>query len=240
MDPATDTAVIFLSNRVHPDGGGNVTALRGRVATLAAEAVMPLSGGATARGTTHRDAVVATGIDVLREEEFERLRGARVGLLTNQTGRAQDGMTTIDLLDASPDVDLRVLFSPEHGIRGDVDTVVEDATDLQTGLLIYSLYGQARRPTTRMLDAVDVIVVDLQTAGARFYTYSTTMAYVMEAAAARGVKVMVLDRPNPITGMAVEGPLLDEAAFGFTGLLVDACALRTHPRGTGTPVQSRT
>ena len=219
LDPSTETAVIFLSNRVHPDGGGSVTALRGRVATLAAEAVMSLSGGSEARSTTRRDEAVATGIDVLREEGFEQLRGERVGLLTNQTGRARDGATTIDLLDGSPDVSLQVLFSPEHGIRGDVDTVVADATDPQTGLLIYSLYGQTRRPTPRMLDAVDVIVVDLQAAGARFYTYATTMAYIMEAAAGRGVKVMVLDRPNPITGMAVEGPLLDEAAVGFTGYL---------------------
>ena len=220
LDPSTDTAVIFLSNRVHPDGDGDVTALRGRVATLAAEAVTSISERSVARGTSSgRSAVVATGIDVLREEGFERLRGVRVGLLTNQTGRARDGMTTIDLLDASPDVDLRALFSPEHGIRGDVDTVVGDATDLRTGLPIYSLYGQTRRPTPRMLDDLDVIVVDLQAAGVRFYTYSTTMAYVMEAAANRGLKVMVLDRPNPITGETVEGPLLDEAAFGFTGYL---------------------
>ena len=216
LDPSTRTVVVFLSSRLHPDGGGGVTALRGRVATLAAAAITVPPADASSAGN-HREPEVEAGIDVLRDNRFARLRGARVGLLTNQTGRARDGTTTIDLLAASPMVDLRALFSPEHGIRGDVDGAVADATDLETGLPIYSLYGDTRRPTPQMLDSLDTIVVDLQDAGVRFYTYATTMAYLMEAAADRGLRVIVLDRPNPITGRAVEGPHLDDAAFGFTG-----------------------
>ena len=219
LDPSTQTVVVFLSNRVHPDGEGDVTALRGRVATLAAAAItsapVDIDAGLRRRELTE----VEAGIDVLRTDRFALLSGARVGLLTNQTGLARDGATTIDLLAAAPTVDLRVLFGPEHGIRGDVDGAVADATDARTGVPIYSLYGAMRRPTPQMLDDLDVIVVDLQDAGARFYTYATTMAYMMEAAAERDIRVIVLDRPNPITGTAVEGPDLDEAALGFTGLL---------------------
>ena len=221
LDPLSETIVVFLSARVHPDGGGNVTALRGRVATLAAAAIIgaPLDVVRTARFDDQHPVRVATGIDVLRDEGFARLRGKRVGLLTNQTGRARDGVSTIDLLHEAPDVDLRVLLSPEHGIRGDLDTAVASSRDTRTALPIHSLYGETRRPTSAMLQGLDVLVVDLQDAGARFYTYATTMAYAMEAAAGRGITVVVLDRPNPITGAAVEGPLLDDdpAARGFTG-----------------------
>ena len=216
IDPSTRTVVVFLSSRLHPDGGGDVTALRGRVATLATAAITgaPVD---TRSARDHRETEVETGIDVLRDNRFARLRGARVGLMTNQTGRARDGTTTIDLLAASPMVDLRALFSPEHGLRGDVDSAVADATDPETGLPIYSLYGDTRRPTPQMLDSLDTIVIDLQDVGVRFYTYATTMAYLMEAAADDGLRVIVLDRPNPITGRVVEGPHLDDAAFGFTG-----------------------
>ena len=213
IDPTTQTVVIFLSNRVHPDGTGDVVALRGRVATLAAAAV----GGV--RLASERPPGVVTGIDRLQREAFARLDGQRVGLLTNQSGRSSSGSTTIDLLHDAPNVDLRRLFSPEHGIRGDRDTGVLDAIDPVTGLTIHSLYGDSRRPAPTTLDGVDAIVVDLQDAGARFYTYATTMAYVMEAAAERNVRVVVLDRPNPINGDTVEGPLLDEAQQGFTGYL---------------------
>lgn len=219
LDPASRTFVVFLSNRVHPDGGGRVVALRGRVATLAAAAVMdrplPRSPADANRGRPRMDA----GIDVLREERFAPLRGARVALLTNRTGLARDGARTIDLLAAAPDVELAVLLSPEHGLAAVADGPVADARDPATGLPIYSLYGETRRPTSRMLDRVDTVVVDLQDAGARFYTYAATLAYVMEAAADRGIRVVVLDRPNPITGGAVEGPLLDADQTGFTGYL---------------------
>ena len=213
IDPATQTVVVFLSNRVHPDGTGNVIALRGRVATLAAAAVADVS-LVSGRGPS-----VTTGVDRLRQEGFSRIDGQRVGLLTNQSGRASNGSTTIDLLHGAPSVDLRRLFSPEHGVRGDLDSRVPEVVDSVTGLTVHSLYGDTRRPAAVTLDGLDTIVIDLQDAGTRFYTYATTMAYVMEAAADRRVKVVVLDRPNPINGVAVEGPLLDDDQHGFTGYL---------------------
>lgn len=214
LDPASDTFVVFLSSRLHPSGAGDVTALRGRVATVVASAVSgDLAGDAGALVETP----VWTGLDVLREAGFEPLVGARVGLVTNQTGRARDGATTIDLLAAAPGVELVALFSPEHGIRGVMDGPVSSSRDTRTGLPIHSLYGDTRRPTAEMLQGLDTLVVDLQDVGARFYTYATTMAYLLEAAAARGLRVMVLDRPNPIGGVDVEGPILDESSTGFTG-----------------------
>ncbi len=214
LDPASDTFVVFLSSRLHPTGAGDVTALRGRVATVVASAVSgDLAGDAGALVETP----VWTGLDVLREAGFEPLVGARVGLVTNQTGRARDGATTIDLLAAAPGVELVALFSPEHGIRGVMDGPVSSSRDTRTGLPIHSLYGDTRRPTAEMLQGLDTLVVDLQDVGARFYTYATTMAYLLEAAAARGLRVMVLDRPNPIGGVDVEGPILDESSTGFTG-----------------------
>ena len=214
LDPASDTFVVFLSSRLHPSGAGDVTALRGRVATVVASAVSgDLAGDAGALVETP----VWTGLDVLREAGFEPLVGARGGLVTNQTGRARDGATTIDLLAAAPGVELVALFSPEHGIRGVMDGPVSSSRDTRTGLPIHSLYGDTRRPTAEMLQGLDTLVVDLQDVGARFYTYATTMAYLLEAAAARGLRVMVLDRPNPIGGVDVEGPILDESSTGFTG-----------------------
>ena len=209
LDPASETFVIFLSSRVHPSGGGNVTALRGQVATVVASALVdpPAPTGAAA---------VWTGVDVLREEGFGPLSGQRVGLLTNRTGRAVDGATTIDLLAGASGVELVALFSPEHGIRGGLDGPVPSSRDARTGLPVHSLYGDTRRPTDAMLRGLDTIVVDLQDVGARFYTYATTVAYVLEAAARHGLRVVVLDRPNPIGG-AVEGPRLDAASLGFTG-----------------------
>ena len=214
LDPTSDTFVVFLSSRLHPSGAGDVTALRGRVATVVASAV---SGDRAGGSGAVVETPVWTGLDVLREEGFRRLAGAHVGLVTNQTGRARDGATTIDLLHAAPGVELVALFSPEHGIRGVIDGPVSSSRDTRTGLPIHSLYAETRRPTSEMLQGLDTLVVDLQDVGARFYTYATTMAYVLEAAAARGLRVMVLDRPNPIGGVDVEGPILDEASTGFTG-----------------------
>ena len=213
VDPVSQTTVVFLSNRVHPDGSGNVTALRGRVATIAAAAIRGIELAPDA------PRAVGLGIDRLADEQFAQLAGLRVALVTNQTGRASDGTSTIDLLHDAPRVDLRRLFSPEHGIRGDVDDFIEDSIDLRTGLTVHSLYGDTRRPAPEMLEGLDAIVVDLQDIGTRFYTYATTVAYVMEASAGRDVRVVVLDRPNPITGLAAEGPLLDPEFFGFTGIV---------------------
>ena len=209
IDPASETFVVFLSSRVHPAGGGNVTALRGQVATVVASALRDAP--APPRGP------VWTGVDVLREEGFRRLSGRRVGLLTNRTGRARDGASTIDLLAEASGVELVALFSPEHGIRGELDGPVPSGRDARTGLPVHSLYGERRRPSAAMLRGLDTVVVDLQDAGARFYTYATTVAYVLEAAARRGLRVVVLDRPNPIGGTAVEGPRLDRESLGFTG-----------------------
>jgi uncharacterized protein YbbC (DUF1343 family)/CubicO group peptidase (beta-lactamase class C family) len=244
LDPASKSYVIFLSNRVHPDGKGDVTPLRGRVATVAAAAVLsadqttPEGGSRTTGegrgaervfsrreepaavhppGRNEHVAQVLTGIDVLEAEGFARVRGRRVGLVTNQTGQSQRGHSTIDLLEEAKDVKLVALFSPEHGIRGVLEDNVASARDEKTGLPIHSLYGETRRPTDAMLHGVDTLVVDLQDVGVRFYTYATTVAYVLEEAAKRRLPVIVLDRPNPIDGFDVEGPSLARAALSFVG-----------------------
>jgi uncharacterized protein YbbC (DUF1343 family)/CubicO group peptidase (beta-lactamase class C family) len=229
IDPATKMFVVFLSNRVHPEGKGDVTPLRARVATIAASALTQAPPKSSPLAFTGRDfgpgpatAVkpappVQTGLDVMRADGFGALRGKRVGLLTNHTGRARDGATAIDLLYAAKDVRLAALFSPEHGIRGVLDASVPSEKDEKTGLVIHSLYGETRRPTPSMLEGLDAMVIDLQDIGARFYTYMTTMAYVMEEAAKRNLPVHVLDRPNPINGFLVEGPALDKGMVGFTG-----------------------
>ena len=231
IDPATRMFVVFLSNRVHPEGKGDVTPLRARVATVAASALTAAPPPASTLLFTGRDfgagaapaarpaPPVQTGLDVMRADGFTPLRGKRVGLLTNHTGRARDGAAAIDLLFTAKDVRLSALFSPEHGIRGILDTNVPSEKDEKTGLVIHSLYGETRRPAASMLDGLDAMVIDLQDIGARFYTYMTTMAYVMEEAAKRNLPVYVLDRPNPINGFQIEGPALDKAMIGFTGYL---------------------
>jgi uncharacterized protein YbbC (DUF1343 family)/CubicO group peptidase (beta-lactamase class C family) len=231
IDPATKMFVVFLSNRNHPDGKGDVTPLRARVATVAASALVDVApsvllettsvgtdfGPSGPAPTVRSETPVLTGIDVLRAENFKILQGKRVGLITNHTGRARDGATTIDLIHQAKGVQLVALFSPEHGIRGILDAKVPSEKDEKTGLVIHSLYGETRRPTDEMLKGVDTLVLDLQDIGARFYTYMTTMAYVMEEAAKRNIAVVVLDRVNPINGVQIEGPALDEAQIGFTG-----------------------
>ncbi len=237
LDPASGSYVIFLSNRVHPDGKGDVTPLRARVATIAAAALLSPADidrsrqtALAARGWRGGDdsrapggaapyPPVVTGIDVLSAENFARLRGKRVALLTNQTGRSSSGDSTIDLLAHAPGVTLVALLSPEHGIRGELDEAVPSSRDEQTGLPIHSLYGSTRRPTAAMLDGIDTLVVDLQDIGARFYTYPATIGYILEEAAKRHVAVVVLDRPDPIDGFDVEGPMADAAAIGFNAYL---------------------
>ena len=232
IDPATGLFVVFLSNRVHPEGKGDVTPLRARVATVAAAALDALPGPARSLTYTGRDfgagpaapaparpSPVVTGLDVLRAEGFAPLRGRRVGLVTNHTGRARDGVTAIDLLHGAKDVTLVALFSPEHGIRGILDAKVPSEVDDRTRLPIHSLYGETRRPTAAMLDGIDTLVIDLQDIGTRFYTYMTTMAYVLEEAVKRKIAVVVLDRPNPVNGYQIEGPTLDKSMIGFTGYL---------------------
>jgi len=161
-----------------------------------------------------------TGIDVLVAEDFERLRGMRVGLITNQTGVDGSGRSTIDRLHQAPEVDLVALFSPEHGIRGAADpgAMVSDTVDLRTGLVVHSLYGQSRRPTDAMFGGLDALVFDIQGVGVRYYTYQWTMALAMTAAAEAGIEFVILDRPNPIGGRKVQGNVLDPAFATFVGL----------------------
>jgi uncharacterized protein YbbC (DUF1343 family) len=158
---------------------------------------------------------VQTGLDVLEAEKFAPLHGKRVGLITNHTGLDFQGKTTIELLAHAPGVKLVALFSPEHGIAGHADDRVASAKDASTGLPIFSLYGEHLRPTDEMLQGIDALVFDVQDAGVRFYTYTTTMGYCMEEAAKHGIPFYVLDRPNPINGEIVEGPMLDADKTGF-------------------------
>jgi uncharacterized protein YbbC (DUF1343 family) len=162
---------------------------------------------------------VINGIDVLREQNFAPLAGKRIGLITNHTGISADGTATIDLLYHSKVCKLVALFSPEHGIRGVMEEKVDSSTDEATGLPIYSLYGGMRRPTQDMLKKMDALVFDIQDIGARFYTYITTMGYCMEAAAKANIPFFVLDRPNPIGGIHVEGPMLDADKTSFIGYM---------------------
>jgi uncharacterized protein YbbC (DUF1343 family)/CubicO group peptidase (beta-lactamase class C family) len=218
VDPAAHAFVIFLSNRVHPDGKGDAGPLRRALGTLAAEAI---GGDAGA---------VLNGIDVLVREDFARLRGLRIGLITNQTGRDREGRTTIDLLHEAKGVKLVALFSPEHGIRGVADDHVGDSIDEKTKLPIYSLYGEspprtkgqtdaeytlavmrARAPKPEQLRDLDALVFDIQDIGARFYTYSATLGIAIEAAAQAGKKFIVLDRVNPLGGINVEGVVMTRA-----------------------------
>jgi uncharacterized protein YbbC (DUF1343 family)/CubicO group peptidase (beta-lactamase class C family) len=239
IDPASDTFVVFLSNRVHPDGKGDVASLRGRVASIVASAITDttaakaraessataaellaslarLNSSATRPPPTVADAQVLAGIDVLERDNFAPLAGMRIGLVTNQTGRDRNGRSTIDVLFKAPGVKLTSLFSPEHGIRGLVDEKVSDTKDDQTGLPIHSLYGESRRPKPEQLKDLDALVYDIQDVGARFYTYISTLGYVLEEAAKAKLPVFILDRPNPINGVDVEGPLADSDKLSFT------------------------
>ena len=198
--------------------------LRARVATIAAAAmsgvssaprvVTPVLTAAPAVPPPSAKPVLA-GVDVLARDGFAPLRGRKVGLLTNHTGIDRAGTSTIDVLHRALAGGLVALFSPEHGIRGTRDDeYVASEQDARTGLTIHSLYGATRRPTDEMLQGLDTLVVDLADVGVRFYTYHTTVGYVMEEAAKRKVAVVVLDRPNPINGWQIEGPAPDASVLG--------------------------
>lgn len=159
---------------------------------------------------------VRTGIDVLERDGFSLLDGAKVGLITNHTGLTTDGRATADVLHAAGNVRLTTLFGPEHGIRGAVDEAVPDSTDEATGLPVWSLYGQRRDPAPEQLAGLDTLVYDIQDIGCRFYTYLSTLGHCLIAAAQNKLRFVVLDRPNPITGVATEGPLADDTRLSFT------------------------
>lgn len=158
---------------------------------------------------------VQTGLDVLEAQKFAPLRGKRIGIITNHTGLDAQGKSTIDLLTHAPGVQVVALFSPEHGLAGRLDDKVSSSKDPATGLPVYSLYDENRRPTDEMLEGIDALLFDIQDAGARFYTYTTTMGYCMEEAAKRRIAFFVLDRPNPVGGEIIEGPMLDADKTGF-------------------------
>ena len=226
IDPETETFVILLTSRLHPDGkGASPGALRAEVATLVASSIVDAPSKPSDRDVASAPKSTAPktpairpvdcGVDVLARRGFRELMGKRVGLVTNHTGRTKGGVSTIDLLFKAPGVELVTLFSPEHGIRGAVDTVVADAKDEKTGLPIFSLYGKTRKPTVESLAGVEVLVYDIQDIGARFYTYISTLGLLLEAGKENHIPVIVLDRPNPINGLAVAGPVRDADFASF-------------------------
>jgi uncharacterized protein YbbC (DUF1343 family) len=159
---------------------------------------------------------VLAGLDVLEAQRFAPLRGKHIGVITNHTGLDASGRSTVDVLTHATDLKVIALFSPEHGLAGRADEKVSSTTDPVSGLPVYSLYGETQRPTDDMLKGIDTLVFDVQDAGVRFYTYTTTMAYCMEEAAKRHIAFFVLDRPNPLNGNIVEGPMLDPDKTSIT------------------------
>ena len=241
IDPFSDSYVILLTNAVHPHGHNlAIVPLRARVATAAAESLglsisddqklrlaritgynetMP-----SERLVTARNGSVRSGIDMLEAHDFAELREVgravtKVALVTNQTGIDSHGNRTIDVLAKAPGIQIVAIFSPEHGVTGSVDTTeIDDSMDAQTGIPVYSVYGDSiakRHPSLDVLKLADVIVYDIQDVGVRFYTYETTLGYFLEAAAQTGQKIFVLDRPNPITGSYVQGPISDKGRESF-------------------------
>jgi uncharacterized protein YbbC (DUF1343 family) len=180
--------------------------------------LIPALAEATAkRSGSGRPGRVQTGIDVLEAQKFAPLRGKHVGLITNHTGVDYQGRTTIEVLAHAPGVQLVALFSPEHGLAGRNNEKISSSKDPSTGLPVYSLYGETLHPTDEMLQGIDALVFDIQDAGVRFYTYTSTMGYCMEEAAKRNIAFFVLDRPNPLSGEIVEGPVLDADKTNFVG-----------------------
>jgi uncharacterized protein YbbC (DUF1343 family) len=239
IDPTTDTYIILLTNAVHIKGG-NVISLRSEVATAVAAALelnpseaqktrlLRITGYnevlTAGRRITVRNGEVKTGIDQLEDRNFDALRVAgvakpRVGLVTNQTGIDGQGRRTIDVIAHAPQVQLTAIFSPEHGVQGTADTTdVANAKDTTTGVPIYRFYGDTdatRRPSPEQLKNIDVLVYDIQDAGVRFYTYETTLGYFLEAAARVGKPIVVLDRPNPLNGAYVQGPVSDIGSASY-------------------------
>jgi uncharacterized protein YbbC (DUF1343 family) len=231
IDPLTKTYVILLANSVHPDLRPALSPLRAKVATIVAANVglraqrVTLTGyndslaGPGARRQVGRNGATLTGLDVLAGLKFQPFAGKRVGLITNHTGLDRQGRRNIDVMRAAG-VNIAAIFSPEHGFLGKEDRPgIQDTADPLTGIQVFSLYGATDRPTPRMLQGIDVLVFDIQDLGVHFYTYESTMAYALEAAAKAGVPYYVLDRPNPITGTRIEGPMLDAANQSTVGYL---------------------
>jgi uncharacterized protein YbbC (DUF1343 family)/CubicO group peptidase (beta-lactamase class C family) len=236
IDPVTQTYVILLANSVHPNLRPALTPVRAKVATIVAANVglraqrVALFGynqtgygetvaGPGARRPVGRNGATLTGLDVLQGLKFAPFAGKRVGLITNHTGVDRQGRRNIDAM-RQAGVNIAAIFSPEHGFAGKEDREgLQDTFDLASGIRVFSLYGATDRPTPAMLQSIDVLVFDIQDVGVHFYTYESTMAYAMEAAAKAGLPYYVLDRPNPITGTRIEGPVLDAANRSFVGYM---------------------
>ncbi len=233
IDPTTQTYIILLTNAVHPRGKGSAIALRSKVATAVA-AALPLTvaekdelrwqsitgyndAQTAVRRLATRNGTVLTGIDVLEAHNFDILQAAagkkKIGLLTNQTGIDSQGRRTIDVLAQAPGISLEAIFSPEHGVAGEMDTTdIANSKDAATGVPIYSVYGTKdaqRRPSIDVLKTLDAVVFDVHDVGSHFYTYEATLGYFLEASAKAGIEMIVLDRPNPITGSFVQGAIPD-------------------------------
>jgi uncharacterized protein YbbC (DUF1343 family)/CubicO group peptidase (beta-lactamase class C family) len=240
IDPVTDTYIILLTNAVHPHGGKSVVSLRSRLATAI---IKSLSLSVTeneklriARITGYNESLMAsrrlisrngevkTGIDVLEAHTFRELHPnvdhpTRIGLVANQTAIDSDGRRTAEVLSHAKGLKLVAIFSPEHGITGGLDTTeIGDSKDASTGAQIYSIYGDTdakRRPTAAEIEGLDALVFDIQDIGVRFYTYESTLGYFLEAATKYGKEIVVLDRPNPINGAFVQGPVADPNRESF-------------------------
>lgn len=240
IDPVTDTYIVLLTNAVHPNGKGSVVSLRSRLATAVAaslELTAPeqdklrlarITGYNESLMAGHRlsarNGEVKLGIDVLEADGFRELHGdaahpVRVGLVTNQTGLDSEGHRTAEVLAHAPGVKLIAIFSPEHGIQGKLDTTeIGNSRDATTGAEIYSVYGNSdekRRPSAATMNGLDAIVFDIQDVGVHFFTYESTLGYFLEAAAKAGKEMIVLDRPNPINGAYVQGPVADAGRESF-------------------------
>ena len=243
IDPELDLFVVFLSNRVHLDGKGLVNPLIGRIGSIAAAAIddppavparlpprevlapesavavaPPPKVNTPAKEPSERFSPVLTGIDVLERDGFKPLAGRKIGLITNHTGVNRKGTSTIDLLARAEGVTLVALFTPEHGLEGKLDVAkIADGRDEKRNIPIFSLYGESRTPSEESLKGIDTLVFDIQDIGTRFYTYPSTMGNAMKAAAKHNIRFVVLDRPNPINGVDVEGPMLDAGRESFVG-----------------------
>jgi uncharacterized protein YbbC (DUF1343 family)/CubicO group peptidase (beta-lactamase class C family) len=239
IDPTTQTYIILLTNAVHPRGKGSAVALRSKVATAVA-AALPLTvaekdelrwqsitgyndAQTAVRRIATRNGTVQTGIDVLEAHNFDVLSAPtgkkKIGLLTNQTGIDSQGRRTIDVLAQAPGISLDAIFSPEHGVTGEMDTTdIANSKDAATGVSIYSVYGAKdaqRRPSIDVLKTLDAVVFDVHDVGSHFYTYEATLGYFLEASAKAGIEMIVLDRPNPITGSFVQGAIPDPGHESF-------------------------
>jgi len=207
IDPQTDSFYVLMTSRLHPEGRGNVRDLYERMGTLVAKAVKAKPEQPAFFPRIEGEVpTVLNGIDVLKRQKFAALKGLRIGLITNHTGIDNRRVPTIDLLAQAPGVKLKKLFSPEHGIRGELDQdKINDSVDTKTGLPVISLYGETRVPKPEHLADLDALVFDIQDIGCRFYTYIATLKGCLEAAAKAGKSFFVLDRVNPIRGDLVEG-----------------------------------